>query len=125
MLQASETVKVYIDILTNLRAEMQDETAKNDTDYLRSKMEELRTHYFSDQVKQMNILSQHLKQLEAIKVRSQTLQFLVFQTQAMGSVPLRGADAGMLKSIVHSDLPILQKSHVHLILNELNMWLIV
>ncbi|XP_041936014.1 interferon gamma 1 [Alosa sapidissima] len=74
MLLAGETLKVYDNILTNLRDKMQANKARDDVDYLRSKVEELKTMYFNETQKQLEALTNNLKELQAINTSDEVVQ---------------------------------------------------
>ncbi|XP_048091636.1 interferon gamma 1 [Alosa alosa] len=74
MLLAGETLKVYDNILTNLRDKMQANKARDDVDYLRSKVEELKTMYFKESQEQLEALTNNLKELQAINTNDEVVQ---------------------------------------------------
>ncbi|XP_062384332.1 interferon gamma 1 [Sardina pilchardus] len=74
MFLADETLKVYINILTKIHDNMQTKGERDDVDYLKSKMEELRTNYFNETQKQFEVFSRNLKELQAIDVTKEEVQ---------------------------------------------------
>ncbi|KAL2088239.1 hypothetical protein ACEWY4_017067 [Coilia grayii] len=80
LILASETLKVYIKLLTTMHRETQDRTVRANLDNLRVKIEELRKEYFSDYKKLLN----RLKDLENIDVNDVLVQRkAIFELKSM------------------------------------------